>query len=334
MRNYLIITPYPLNPAPPAPPAIFSKGCDLGLMIQRFKLRQLAFNLRLRLPVLTRLAMSTTNNPNHGLGSLPVSCPPELSIEALSQFPAFRIWFSTLQQSLSRQQHPSHEFHKDPYALRKIDVQAVDFFGGGRLGFVKIKADISNSGGEYLPGSVFLRGGSVGMLLLLQPDDVPSSSEDDKWAVLTVQPRIPAGSLAFSEIPAGMLDDSGAFAGKAAEEIEEETGLGISQSELVDMTSLALQSSAEPEDSETLQKAVYPSAGGSDEFIPLFLCDKRIPRKDIEALQGKLTGLRQHGEKITLKVVPLKDLWKEGIRDGKTLAAWALYMGLKRENKL
>lgn len=131
-----------------------------------------------------------------------------------------------------------------------------------------------------------------------------------------------------------MLDDSGAFAGKAAEEIQEETGLTIPQSELVDMTSLALQSTSEPSDGQTLQKAVYPSAGGSDEYIPMFLCNKRMPRNDIEALQGRLTGLRQQGEKITLKVVPLKNLWKEGIRDGKTLAAWALYMGLKRDKKL
>ncbi|KAL6234969.1 hypothetical protein BDW75DRAFT_240666 [Aspergillus navahoensis] len=279
--------------------------------------------------------MSTSaSTSDNGLESLPVSCPPELSKEDLSRFPAFRAWFATLRRALGRQKHPSHEFHKDPYVLRKIEVQAVDFFKGGRLGFVKLKAEVSNAGGESLPGSVFLRGGSVGMLLLLQPDDVPSASEEDKWAVLTIQPRIPAGSLGFSEIPAGMLDDSGAFAGKAAEEIQEETGLTIPQSDLVDMTSLALQSVEEPEDGETLQKAVYPSPGGSDEFIPLFLCDKRMPRKDIEALQGRLTGLRQHGEKITLKVVPLKDLWKEGIRDGKTLAAWALYTGLKRDNKL
>ncbi|KAL3431852.1 hypothetical protein BDV09DRAFT_141564 [Aspergillus tetrazonus] len=288
-------------------------------------------SLRPQLPV---AAMSTSaSNLNNGLGSLSVSCPPGLSKEDLSRFPAFRVWFTTLQRSLSRQKDPSHEFHKDPYLLRKIEVQAVDFFQGGRLGFVKLRAEISNAGGESLPGSVFLRGGSVGMLLLLQPHDVPSTQEDDKWAVLTVQPRIPAGSLAFSEIPAGMLDDSGTFAGKAAKEIQEETGLTIPQSELVDMTSLALQSLDEPEDGETLQKAVYPSPGGSDEFIPLFLCEKRMPRKDIEALQGRLTGLRQHGEKITLKIVPLKDLWKEGIRDGKTLAAWALYTGLKRDNK-
>ena len=59
--------------------------------------------------------------------------------------------------------------------------------------------------------------------MILQPDDVPSSNEDEKRAILTIQPRIPAGSLAFPEIPAGMIDDSGTFAGAAAKEIEEDT---------------------------------------------------------------------------------------------------------------
>ncbi|KAE8144371.1 hypothetical protein BDV25DRAFT_145688 [Aspergillus avenaceus] len=170
--------------------------------------------------------------------------------------------------------------------------------------------------------------------MLLQPNDVPESAESEKRAILTIQPRIPAGSLAFPEIPAGMLDDNGSFAGGAAKEIQEETGLTIPQEELVDMTSLALQSVDNPEGGETLQNAVYPSAGGSDEFIPLFLYQKRMPRKDIESLQGRLTGLRQDGEKITLKIVPLKDLWRTGLRDGKTLAAWALYKGLKEEGKI
>lgn len=130
-----------------------------------------------------------------------------------------------------------------------------------------------------------------------------------------------------------MLDDSGTFAGGAAKEIQEETGLSVQQDELTDLTSLALHSTEESP-GENLQKAVYPSPGGSDEFIPLFLCQKRLPRKEIEELQGKLTGLRDHGEKITLKVVPLENLWKEGLRDGKTLAAWALYKGLQQEGKI
>ncbi|KAJ5104873.1 hypothetical protein NUU61_002220 [Penicillium alfredii] len=286
---------------------------------------------RLQFQVGRRPAMSTFTLPG---SNLPVNSTPDLSREDLLAFPAFKVWIATLQRSLARQQHPSHEFHHDPYVLRKMDIQSVDRFGGERLGFVKLKAEVSNAQGENLPGSVFLRGGSVGMLLIFQPDDLPAAQESGKQAILTIQPRIPAGSLAFPEIPAGMLDDSGTFAGGAAKEIHEETGLSIPQSELIDMTSLALQAVQEHEDGESLQRAVYPSAGGSDEFIPLFLCQKRMPRAEIETLQGKLTGLRQHGEKITLKVVPLEDLWKEGVRDGKTLAAWALYRGLKQEGKI
>ncbi|KAJ5191221.1 uncharacterized protein N7498_010206 [Penicillium cinerascens] len=281
----------------------------------------------------SRLAQATMSTFTIPGSDARVNSIPDLSREDLLSFPAFKNWIRTLQLSLERQQNPSHEFHDDPYRLRSIDIQSIDRFGGGRLGFVKLKADVSNGSGETLPGSVFLRGGSVGMLLILQPDDIPANQEKGKSAILTIQPRIPAGSLAFAEIPAGMLDDSGTFAGGAAKEIEEETGLSVQHDELIDMTSLALQP-AQDENGEVLQKAVYPSAGGSDEFIPLFLCQKRMPRKEIEELQGKLTGLRDHGEKITLKIVPLENLWKEGLRDGKTLAAWALYKGLQQEGKI
>ena len=106
--------------------------------------------------------MSTFTLPGSNLN---VNSIPDLSEKDLLSFPAFKTWITTLQHSLARQEHPSHEFHSDPYVLRKIDIQSVDRFGGGRLGFIKLKADVSNSQGETLPGSVFLRGGSVGMLV-------------------------------------------------------------------------------------------------------------------------------------------------------------------------
>lgn len=43
------------------------------------------------------------------------------------------------------------------------------------------------------------------------------------------------------------------------------------------------------------------------------------------------TGLRDHGEKITLMLCPLKDLWRTGARDAKALGALALYSGLKSD---
>ena len=171
------------------------------------------------------------------------------------------------------------------------------------------------------------------MLLILQPDDVSSCSEDEKHVILTLQPRIPAGSLSLAELPAGMLDDAGTFAGGAAKEIEEETGLQVPANELINMTQLALSSGAS-DDEEHLQQGVYPSPGGCDEFVPIFLWQKRIPREQMKDWQGKLTGVRDHGEKITLALCPLEKVWQFGGRDAKVLAGWALYTGLRKEGKL
>jgi hypothetical protein len=117
--------------------------------------------------------MSTFTIPIHNIKNaastttIPVNCASSsdlISRDQLLSLPAFQTWLSTLQRSLARQRHSTHEFHGEPYALRKIDIQAVDRWGG-RIGFVKFVADVSNDSGESFPGSVFLRGGSVGMLV-------------------------------------------------------------------------------------------------------------------------------------------------------------------------
>ena len=171
------------------------------------------------------------------------------------------------------------------------------------------------------------------MLLILQPDDVPSDTEDEKHVILTLQPRIPAASLSLAELPAGMLDDAGTFAGGAAKEIKEETGLEVPFNELINMTELALCSTTSNTE-EHLQKGIYPSPGGCDEYVPIFLWQKKIPRNQMKEWQGKLTGLRDHGEKITLILCPLENVWRHGGRDAKALAGWALYEGLSKEGKL
>jgi hypothetical protein len=153
-----------------------------------------------------------------------------------------------------------------------------------------------------------------------------------------------------------MLDkETNNVKGKAVDEIHEETGLEFDQAELIDMTELAVsqaskqlwkkadaKKSTAPSESKTtegfldesLQNEMYPSPGACDESISLFLCQKRMPRTELDGLKGKLTGLRNEGEKITLKLVPLKDLWKEGARDAKALSALALYEALRREGSL
>lgn len=259
--------------------------------------------------------------------------PSDLREDELTNFPAYKTWLNALTGTLDGQSAPKHPFHENPYRLRSISIQSIDRFGGGRLGFLKFKADVRTDDDQKLPASVFMRGGSVAMLLILKPDD--AKSDDEEVVILANQPRIPAGTFSFIEIPAGMLDDSGTFSGAAAKEIEEETGLTIEEKDLIDMTRLTLQSEGRIEGhDQVLQDAIYPSPGGSDEFIPLFLSRKTMPRSEIEKMQGKLTGLRDHGEKISLMIVKLKDVWKVAGRDAKTLSALCMYDGLRRDGRL
>jgi len=101
--------------------------------------------------------------PNPVAVNLPADL--DLSQEQLLSFPAFKTWTSTLRRSLALQQNASHTFHSSPYKLRQIDIQAVDRFSKSHIGFVKLTANVSNDNGEKLPGSIFLRGGSVAMLV-------------------------------------------------------------------------------------------------------------------------------------------------------------------------
>lgn len=197
-------------------------------------------------------------------------------------------------------------------------------------------ATVSNSAGESLPAAALLRGPSVAMLVMLVPDDVPQGS-DERYVVLTVQPRIPAGSLSFVELPAGMVDGSGNFKGVAAKEIEEELGITIHEDELTCLSELAeecIEKGESTDQGEDLTAAMFPSAGGCDEHITIYSYEQRIPRSQLSEWEGRLTGERSDGERITLKVVPMQHLWKEGARDAKCLAALALWQGLRQEKKL
>lgn len=242
---------------------------------------------------------------------------------------------TTLSKSLSRQSNASHPFHTDPYALRSVTVQAYDLFGGSRIGFIKLTASVSNSAGETLPAAALLRGPSVAMLVMLVPDD--ATDDDERYVVFTVQPRIPAGSLGFVELPAGMVDDAGTFKGAAAKEMEEELGITISEEELVCLSELAAGEEGdggEEGEGENLAPAMFPSAGGCDEHVTLYSYERKVSRSELQSWSGRLTGLRDHGEKITLKIVPMREAWREGARDAKALGALALWQGLRGEGKV
>ena len=75
---------------------------------------------------------------------VPVYLPENINREQLEAFPAFNTWKTALTESLAKQSEPNHAFHDDPYILRKITIQSVDWFGP-RIGFVKLNAEIKAS---------------------------------------------------------------------------------------------------------------------------------------------------------------------------------------------
>jgi ADP-sugar diphosphatase len=193
----------------------------------------------------------------------------------------------------------------DRFVVKSVHFQSVDMFGP-KIGFIKFKADVSDKSGKFVPGIIFMRGGSVGILCVL-------SCEGKRYTVLTVQPRVATGRFDFVEIPAGMLDGSGNFKGVAAAEMEQELGLKIADSDLFDLSAQFGH-----------DKGFYVSPGGTDETIRLFVYEQDVTAEQLAEMQGKCTGLIEEGEQITLRVTPLDDSLLN-IEDGKTIVAYALY---------
>ena len=111
------------------------------------------------------------------------------------------------------------------------------------------------------------------------------------------------------ELPAGMIDSvADGILGTAAKEMEEECGIKVRASELIDLTELAYG---------TTHRGIAPSAGGCDEHIRYLYLERQVSSKQISEMKGKLSGLREHGEFITLRVAFFDELWRCG--DSKAL---------------
>eukprot|EP01043_Picozoa_sp_COSAG02_P027489 COSAG02_NODE_1625_length_11593_cov_9.199930_5_plen_414_part_01 len=217
------------------------------------------------------------------------------------------------------------EVDKDPKLfVDQIHIQSVDIFKETnlRVGCVKFKSIarvVSNgnaSGVIDVPGIVFMRGGTVSILMILECDGI-------EYTILTRQARVPVAKSDLPEIPAGMLDGSGNFKGVAAEEIQQKCDIVITQDELVDLTRLAY--------GETF-RGVIPSAGGCDEYVKLYLVRRSVDQAVLSELQGRLASDLEESEH-KLEIVELKDAWRS-TPDAKSLCALTLYQYLRAAGRL
>jgi ADP-sugar diphosphatase len=132
-----------------------------------------------RNPALTIEFNDQTFHPN-----IPVYLPWNLSTEQFKQiirfsssdnptsafeFPALENWLTKLLEALAAQKDKLHPFYTNPYRIRKLDIEAADWFRPGKLGYMKLQSEITNDDPDtktnWLPGAAFLRGNSVAVLV-------------------------------------------------------------------------------------------------------------------------------------------------------------------------
>jgi ADP-sugar diphosphatase len=180
-----------------------------------------------------------------------------------------------------------------------------------------------------LPGICLLRGHAVSILVALlctREERLDANCWDDSaYCLLVDQPRIPIGQVSCLELPAGMME-GGSIAGTAVMELREECGIEINPEDVVDLTALAFSDApaftGEGDDTLALlalpNVGLPPSPGGCDERIRYLYLERRVTQEELDSMKGRLTGLREHGEVITLRVVPMQDVWKVS-RDAKAI---------------
>ncbi|MBU6450958.1 MAG: NUDIX domain-containing protein [Cyanobacteria bacterium REEB67] len=228
--------------------------------------------------------------------TIPFKAAPGIDIDLVKGCAKFKNWVESIDDS--------------KFVIKGIELQSVDMFGPKQniVGFVKFVADVVDLDGEPQHGIIFMRGGAVGMLVII----------NKKHVVVTVQPRLATGSFGFIELAAGMLDGSGNFAGVAAKEIEEELGLKIPADKLTDLGAVSGSSDG-----------FFLSPGGCDETMRLFCIEIEISDDELAAMEGKCTGVIEEHEQIALKIIPYDELWK--LPDAKSAVAYLYYEKLKEQ---
>ncbi|RKO97651.1 hypothetical protein CXG81DRAFT_27881 [Caulochytrium protostelioides] len=259
-------------------------------------------------------------------------------LESVEQFAPFRRWRSRLAATFGAD---------DRFVVHGITVTDVDQTPArgdgqpGRLLFCKATAHVTwKDSGHAVAGITFLRGPAAAVLVLVTASDTAATVDDDDAirVLLVEQPRVPIAQTTMAELPAGMLDEApgreddraqeAQLAGAAAKELEEECGIVLRASDLVDLTALAYGP-----DGRVPGEGVYPSAGGCDESIGLYAVHQTLSAAQLAELENRSFGLHEEGERIRVRAVPLKTLYR-ATRDMKALAALALFRELRADGRL
>ena len=173
----------------------------------------------------------------------------------------------------------------------------VDFFGP-RVGF--LFSDISyqyKTFNSVIHEKIVLSGASASIVVFLINTDT-----SELFTVLVKQPRIASGKFTY-EFPCGMVDDSTDYEGVSIRELDEECGIHVERSELINITSLFYG------EDNTIDCIPFSHPLLFDDCEYIFGVIRKMSTEEIKALEGNSGGCDED-EQITIHIVPFSDVWK------------------------
>lgn len=210
------------------------------------------------------------------------------------------------------------------FNVEAVDIHALTMFGSNP-GFAYVNAVATRKNdGTSVPGYCLLRGDTVGVLLCASVEDEKGEDKAGLGSPLSAthflmvrQAKVGPGCSAYLEIPAGIIEpEDHTFAGRAAAELKEETGVILDEKDVHYIGS------------------IVPSAGGCSETVMLYTAHIRLTKEQLETLTAKTHGVESEREQITLVAIPIDRAAWNNITDAKFWAALSMAGGgmSKRDN--
>jgi len=189
--------------------------------------------------------------------------------ESLESAHKFKIWKANLQTNGLKINNIQEIYTRHRY--------------NGEALFSLVMLDAETPEGDKIPPICFIKGEVVCICIVLIDKETK-----EKYLLLVKQRRIAEGGFTF-EHPAGMVDGTKSPLEIAVIEVKEETGIVVSENDLIDLSP---------------NKRLFPSTGTSDEAMYFYFCEITLDKNKIEAFENKEMGTEYEFERITTHVYP------------------------------
>lgn len=189
--------------------------------------------------------------------------------EKLQDAHKFKLWKQKLEENGLKINGIAEEFTRHRY--------------NGEILFSTLMLDAVTPEGDKIPPICFLKGEVVCIAMVL----IDGESKE-KYLILVKQRRIAEGGFTY-EHPAGMVDAAQSPISIAVQEVKEETGIEISEEQLINLSP---------------NSRLFPSTGTSDEAMYFYACEITMSIDEIMVLDQNKMGTHYEFERITTHIQP------------------------------